>query len=606
MNSILQSGVTNAILATALAIVVACAARLCRRPALVHSLWLLVLLKLVTPAFISVHVPHSAWSPSADSSPQDPVASPAKVAEAPAVPNREDVSQQAPERVNEAAGPELSGAVGMISSEPEQIAPGESADNALPSKTDVPEQTTSGIHWSAWLLTVWLAGSAATLVLAVVRVLRFQRLLGHARPVPVELQDHVEQLGWKLGLDRCPKVAFLPGRLSPMFWSLTGRHLLLLPVGLWDRLTPEQRDSLLLHELAHVRRRDHWVRLFELCVTALYWWHPVAWWARSELRRAEEDCCDAWVVWATPGKARAYAAALVETVDFLSEAPAVLPVGASGVGPAQDLRRRVTMIMQGRTPRSLTWTGIAGVLGLAAMLLPLTPSFAQRPVEGDNRLLREERNPTTDKKQDDTRANDQLQQEIEKAKAELDKAAADLQKAQAVVRERQAQLEKLVAELRGRPDNNLRNPDPDPRRRGDGGARFDGITGNIIIVGPDGKKLEFKLAPDGKLPPELLKALNDMAEMQKFELRLDPKTIRPDALPSDVDREKLLHILREREKREKDTLDGPRRDSQDRIGELEKRMEHMMRELEQLRSELKKSDQPRKSDLPRDPASPGR
>src|SRR6202022_2157966 len=100
---------------------------------------------------------------------------------------------------------------------------------------------------------------------------------------------------------------------------------------LWDRLTSEQQTTLLTHELAHLRRRDHWVRGLELVVTGLYWWHPIVWWARRELRQAEEECCDAWVVAALPRAAKAYAIALMETLDFLSEARPALPLGASGI-----------------------------------------------------------------------------------------------------------------------------------------------------------------------------------------------------------------------------------------------------------------------------------
>src|SRR5215471_15146516 len=59
MRMLLETGLSNAVMATALALMAAILSRLCRRPALSHALWLLVLLKLVTPPFFQVALP---WS----------------------------------------------------------------------------------------------------------------------------------------------------------------------------------------------------------------------------------------------------------------------------------------------------------------------------------------------------------------------------------------------------------------------------------------------------------------------------------------------------------------------------------------------------------------
>src|SRR5437764_925676 len=128
-----------------------------------------------------------------------------------------------------------------------------------------------------------------------------------------------------------PVPRLVPGRVPPMLWTGLGRPQLLLPAGLLGALDPGQRATLLAHELAHLRRRDHWVRRLEFVALGLYWWHPAAWLACRELREAEEQCCDAWVVAALPGAARRYATALVETLDFLAAAPAAPPL-ASGLG----------------------------------------------------------------------------------------------------------------------------------------------------------------------------------------------------------------------------------------------------------------------------------
>src|SRR5205823_1196392 len=121
---------------------------------------------------------------------------------------------------------------------------------------------------------------------------------------------------------------------------------------LWEALTADQREAVLAHELTHLRRKDHWVRRLEVLALGLYWWFPVAWLAVRRLRDAEEACCDAWVVWALPGRAAAYAEALVETVAFVSR-PGWVPLASGGAARAAALKRRLTMILSNNpAPRS--------------------------------------------------------------------------------------------------------------------------------------------------------------------------------------------------------------------------------------------------------------
>jgi beta-lactamase regulating signal transducer with metallopeptidase domain len=60
-----------------------------------------------------------------------------------------------------------------------------------------------------------------------------------------------------------------------MLWALGARPRLLVRQGLWQRLDSDQHDALLVHERAHFRRGDHWVRVLELAVTGLHWWNPL-------------------------------------------------------------------------------------------------------------------------------------------------------------------------------------------------------------------------------------------------------------------------------------------------------------------------------------------
>jgi len=219
---------------------------------------------------------------------------------------------------------------------------------------------------------IWLTGAVLWFAVAGTRIYRFQRLLRYGRAAPPPLQDEVSLLAERLGLARCPPVWLIPGRVSPLLWALGRRACLVVPADLLHSLRPEQRASLLAHELAHARRRDHWVRWLEFVVTGLYWWLPVAWWARRQLQQAEEECCDAWVVWTLPAAAKAYAKALLQTVDFLDARPALPPV-ASGIGHVHLLKRRLTMIVRQPLCPCPPWPVHLAVVVLGLLFLPLAP-----------------------------------------------------------------------------------------------------------------------------------------------------------------------------------------------------------------------------------------
>ena len=113
-------------------------------------------------------------------------------------------------------------------------------------------------------------------------------------------------------------------------------------------------------------------------MTGLYWWHPVVWWVRRPPREAEEQCCDAWVVWAMPERARTYAAALLAAVEFVSGAPTAPAVASATSGRACFLlEEEIEHDRAGQNPKGLSWAGRFAVVGIAALALPLAPSWAQ-------------------------------------------------------------------------------------------------------------------------------------------------------------------------------------------------------------------------------------
>ncbi len=250
-------------------------------------------------------------------------------------------------------------------------------------RTTLPRSPWNLPRWDVLALALILAGGLACWSLAAVRIIGLKRLLRDIQPAPADLQERVSAVARQLQLSRVPTTWLVPGRIPPMLWTLGGRARLLVPSELWPDLSESQQTALIAHELAHLKRKDHWIRWLDLAVAGLYWWHPVVWWARRGLREAEEQCCDAWAVWATPRGSRSYAAALLAVLEFISGAPtasvAVAAAVISGRGHISFLKRRMRMIVQARTPKALSWAGRLGVLGLAALILPLAPTWAQKP-----------------------------------------------------------------------------------------------------------------------------------------------------------------------------------------------------------------------------------
>jgi hypothetical protein len=197
-------------------------------------------------------------------------------------------------------------------------------------------------------------------------VARFRRLVRAGLPAPRRLRRLVLLLARKFGV-AAPAIRVVPGLATPGLWAL-GRPLLLWPAALAGRWDVGRCRAAAAHELAHLRRRDHWVRWLLLVAGIAWWWCPLWWYVRRQLAASAEWACDAWVVWALPEDRRAYVEALI---DVSALAVAAAPVPALGIGGGRHaLQRRLIMILSDRLVcRAPAW-GLAGLALLALAALP--------------------------------------------------------------------------------------------------------------------------------------------------------------------------------------------------------------------------------------------
>ena len=327
MASLIEITAYNAVSATLLATVAWIVGRSARRPQLAHLLWLLVLLKLITPPLFQVAVPVPAVHHS--------------------ILQILDFNLERPGNVVPPATNTVSGAVAASPS---------GGSSRHPS-------------WPAYpaLFWIWLAGSCVVLAVSLRRAFLFQRLLALATPAPPQIEETTRHLCDCMGLQSVPRVVTLPARIPPLVWAFLVPARIVLPNGLLTRLRPQEMKTLLCHELAHLKRGDHWIRVLELIPTVLFWWHPVLWLAKRQMREAEELCCDAEVVGLLPNRTRGYAHALLEALDFLADTRSA-PAPAVSFNPMRSFQRRLQMILQRRTPLNTSLSGWLLIVLLATSL----------------------------------------------------------------------------------------------------------------------------------------------------------------------------------------------------------------------------------------------
>jgi bla regulator protein BlaR1 len=409
VSTLFQIVAINALCASILALVAALAGRYLARPSAVHVLWLVVLFQLFMPPVVPIGVLPDL---SPDRTPSESVS-----------------PVHALDTLERVAHPSTSG-------------------EARPA-TSQAEGTSYRVP-SLLAAAIWLVGTSIVLGLVLVRLRRFRRLLRVSAVSDANLSRHLERIAGRMGI-RAPRLRCVRAPISPLVWPRPGGVELLFPSELSRRLESDERDAILAHELAHVARRDHWVRIVELIAVSLFWWNPVVWWARARIRAAEERCCDQRVMRVMEDQRSSYARGLLKTVEFLAGTGPRVPVLASGVGEVRDLEDRLTMIMKNRPPEPLSRTQRFALAAGAIAVLLVFPTWS----DGG-----------TDAATPDAAAPEA----VYRAEAlELERQAAELEYALTEVRSRQNELEQLhVRDLR---DSELSRLDAEAMRRDSEGAR---------------------------------------------------------------------------------------------------------------------------------------
>jgi bla regulator protein BlaR1 len=211
------------------------------------------------------------------------------------------------------------------------------------------------------LLGLWLFGFIGITASWCIRWRRIRGVVLAASPLPLEVP--------------IPAVSSAT-LLEPGVYGVF-RPVLLLPAGLFERLTPEQWRAVVAHELCHVGHRDNLTAAVHMFVESVFWFHPLVWWIGKRMVEERERACDEEVV-RIFGEPKAYAEGILNVCKLYVESPRKCVSGVSG----SNLKTRIETILSKRGIHRLNFGKKLVLLGavMSAIAIPIVLGVMNAPV----------------------------------------------------------------------------------------------------------------------------------------------------------------------------------------------------------------------------------
>lgn len=253
------------------------------------------------------------------------------------------------------------------------------------------QEPSTGLTLKTKLLLMWSTGSILIAAGLMLRNRQVRQLVRAADRAPAEFTEALHQAAKSLGLRQPPELRLSKAHHSPAVCGCM-RPVILLPKALAEELAPDKLQTVLLHELTHLRRRDLWAHLAQSLVCIIWWWNPIVWMLNRHIRFLRERAVDESMMSIMQDDPTAYPSTLLEVARRCSAQPMLALSFLGIIESRRSLRFRLTRLLQAPLPRQprLGWSGWA-VLGLSALCaLPMGFPRAMKaalPSELDSSLV---------------------------------------------------------------------------------------------------------------------------------------------------------------------------------------------------------------------------
>ncbi|MCK4850139.1 MAG: carboxypeptidase regulatory-like domain-containing protein [Phycisphaerae bacterium] len=240
------------------------------------------------------------------------------------------------------------------------------------------------ITWPTIALLIWLAVVVAMVLLLIQRLLFVRGLIAQSSDADSELSAILRRCCKWMHLKKHVRLRLSPTPTSPAVCGLL-HPVILLPDGFAGQLDNHHLRAVLLHELAHIKRRDLWANLVQTILQIVYFYNPLLWLANAVIRRVREQAVDEMVLVAMGENHEEYPDTLL-AVARLSLARPALSLRLIGVVESKKaLTQRIKHIISRPLPKTakLGLLGLATVLIIAALLIPMATAREKIPVLGE-------------------------------------------------------------------------------------------------------------------------------------------------------------------------------------------------------------------------------
>lgn len=414
-----------ALLAIVVAIVTRTIAR--NRPHLAHAMWILVLIKCVTPPIWGHSLGvfsqlQTRWAS------DEQLTNPASTLRErdPADAHLSEAVERAPDAIEQSlnsadtwegaeADEETSVAIFPAGDPPEELL---AVDESAASATA--EAPRPGFYsWPATVLFCLVVGACVTLSLMIARCVNCLRSIYRHRTTEFDepLRQRLQDLAKKLRIRRVPRIIVSDVLFGPAVLGLL-RHTIVLPRCLLKAESGERKvddaalssdrlsafsfplcsiDPILAHELLHIRRGDLRTGLLQAIVQSLWWFHPAVWFCNRWLSREAERCCDEQVIAELGCSPAQYARSLLSVIESKHQLQPV-PV-FPGMKPVEITSQRMERIMSLKTglrKQTPLWCWLA----VAALAIIVLPGAVATPTLDETKSVTEVEQPEVQKVED--------------------------------------------------------------------------------------------------------------------------------------------------------------------------------------------------------------